>query len=494
MFDQAAREAFLVSFDNPAMIAMMGPIYGTDNFHAGAMLGVVLLLWVVLAVAVMNIFLVVRHTRADEERGRAEVVRSLPVGRLANLNAAMISAIIVNGVMALVIGLGIAVLGVESMTFHGSMLFGIAIGASGLVFAAIAALFSQLSSSSRGAIAYSSAFIGVFYLMRAAGDVGNEALSLISPLGLVLRTQSFIENNWWPIFFLLLFAAAVTLAAFLLNARRDIDQGFIPAKPGHREAPKYLRSSFGLAYRLTRGTLIAWMIIVFLLGASYGSIMADIDAFVADSEMYQQIIGVSDDFSTTELFITMVNAIGALFALIPLMVIAMKPRAEERENRAEHILARGVSRAKYMSGYVILSLAAGVLFQAFTALGLYSAAAAVMPDPGDISLGFLLEANFVFVPAIFVMIGLTVLVAGLLPKATGVLWGYFGASFFVVMMGRIEGLLPAWVDKLFPLMYVPQLPVDEVTALPMVLLTVIAAALTAAGIYFYSKRDTLTGM
>jgi ABC-2 type transport system permease protein len=210
--------------------------------------------------------------------------------------------------------------------------------------------------------------------------------------------------------------------------------------------------------------------------------------------MYQQIIGVSDEFSTTELFITMVNSIGALFALIPLMVIAMKPRTEERENRAEHILSRGISRPKYMAGYVILSLAAGVLFQVFTALGLYSAAAAVMPDPGVISLGFLLRANLVFVPAIFVMIGLTVLTAGLLPKATGVLWGYFGASFFVVMMGRIEGLLPAWVSKLFPLTYVPQLPVDEVTALPMILLTAVAAVLTAAGFCFYSKRDTLTGM
>jgi ABC-2 type transport system permease protein len=133
------------------MIAMMGPVYGVENFTAGAMYANVMLLWVIITAAIMNIFLVVRHTRADEEKGRGDVVRSLPVGRLATLNAAMITAVIVNTVIALGIGLGITVTGVASMGFGGSMLYGASVGLSGLFFAAMAAVVSQISVSSRGA-------------------------------------------------------------------------------------------------------------------------------------------------------------------------------------------------------------------------------------------------------------------------------------------------------------------------------------------------------
>jgi ABC-2 type transport system permease protein len=127
--DQEARLTVANIYDNPLMVSMMGPVYGLDNpetFNAGAMYSGFMLIWVILAVALMNLFFVVRHTRADEERGRSEVVRSLPVGRLANLNATMISAAIINTALALLTGVGIAVTGVEGMDWGGSMLYGVA--------------------------------------------------------------------------------------------------------------------------------------------------------------------------------------------------------------------------------------------------------------------------------------------------------------------------------------------------------------------------------
>ena len=38
-------------------------------------------MWAAIAAALMSIFLVVRHTRADEEAGRGELVGSAAVGR-----------------------------------------------------------------------------------------------------------------------------------------------------------------------------------------------------------------------------------------------------------------------------------------------------------------------------------------------------------------------------------------------------------------------------
>lgn len=490
MFDAAARASFAETFNNPAMVAMMGPVYGVENYTAGAMYSNAMLLWVVIAVGVMNIFFVIRHTRADEEKGRVEVVRSLPTGRLANLNATMISVVIVNVALALLTGLGIAMMGVESMDFAGSMLYGVVLGASGLFFAAVAALFAQLASSSRGAISFSFITLGAMYMLRAAGDLNSETLARISPMGLVQRTQVYVENYWWPIWVLLVETVAVVVISYVLNAIRDMDQGFIHAKPGRGNASPLLRSPFGLAFRLLRNTMIAWLIGMFALGASYGSIMGDIEEFVASSEFYSAIIGMSDRFTTAEMFVSMVTSILALCAIVPVLVAALKPYGEEKEGRTEHTLSRVVSRYRYLAGYTVLAFAVSILTQCMTAVGIYAAAAAVLSEPGDLTLGYLLKANLVYVPAIWVMIGLAVLLVGALPKAAPVIWAYFGFTAFAMFIGRLPDLLPTWMNKLTPLGYVPQLPMDDINYGKLAVLTVFAGVLTVVGLVCYGRRDT----
>src|SRR5690625_2936230 len=104
-----------------------------------------MLLFTGLAVAIMSILLVARHTRADEEDGRIEMIRSLPTGRLANLNATVLVVSGVNVLLALMVGFGLYALGIESMDLHGSLLYGAALGATGIFFTAVTALFAQLS-------------------------------------------------------------------------------------------------------------------------------------------------------------------------------------------------------------------------------------------------------------------------------------------------------------------------------------------------------------
>jgi ABC-2 type transport system permease protein len=195
MFDEGARRALAESLLNPAMVAMMGPVYGLENYTAGAMYSNAMMLWIFITVGIMNILLIVRHTRADEEKGRAEVVRSLPAGRMSILGAAMITAVIVNALMSLLFGFGIFLTGVESMGFAASMLSGLMVFLAGMVFAAVTALFSQLSASSAGAMGLSFLALGVFYILRAAGDLNSELLACISPLGLAQRSQFFVENH-----------------------------------------------------------------------------------------------------------------------------------------------------------------------------------------------------------------------------------------------------------------------------------------------------------
>jgi len=489
MIDATSLMAFGMTMENPAMIAMMGPAYGIENYTFGAMYSNTMLLFSAMAVAVMNIFLVVRHTRADEELGRYEVLRSLPVGRMSNLAATIIFAADVNILISVLTGLGLFLLGDYSMTFGGSMLFGAAMGVTGLVFAAITALFSQLSPTSRGTTGYAFMTLGVFYIMRAAGDINNEVLSLISPLGLVMRAQVYVENNVWPILVLLAITAIIAIIAFKLNSRRDIDQGFIPQRAGRPEAKKSLLSPFGLSKRLLMGSLITWIIVMFSLGASYGSILGEIEEFVAGFELYQVMLGDAEGFTTVVLFAAMQNAMMSTIALIPLITIILRARSEEKEGRTEAILSAVVGRNTYLASFVGIAFVSSIVLQLVTPFGLYVAGVAVLPDPSELPLGTLLQGSLAYLPAMWIMMGMATLLVGALPKATAAIWAYFGFAFFMSFLGRMPDVLPAWVSYLSPFHYIPELPMDNINIPILITMSAIAICLTIAGFFFYNRRD-----
>ena len=510
------REALIAMFENPALIAMMGPNFavGTDSF--GALYSTLMLLMTAVTVGLMNIFLVVRNTRTDEERGRFEVLRSLPIGRLAHLNATFLAVVAVNVTLAVAVGLGMFLTGDGSMCFNGSMLWGAALGVTGLVFAAFAALFCQLSSSSRGALGYSFAVLGLFYLLRAPGDMNPdlELLSRISPLGLVLRTQAYAGNYWWPILILLAVSVAIAVVAYRFNAIRDIEQGIIPARPGRASGSVLLRSSYGLSFRLLKVSLLVWLLTMFAFAGSYGTVLGEVDGFIAGNEMYQQLMlgpagvefaaeaGLSSDeivdmlraavsaqgFTLPELFASTINNIMAIFSLVPLLLFVLKVKSEEKDIRAELVLSTRVGRHQYMGGYALIAFVMAALLPLVLAFGMYSVGQSMMANPEDLTLGFLLQGNLLYVPAQWFMIGLAIFLIGLLPKATGAIWGYFGFSFLLMFFGRME-IFPAWTERLSPFGWIPLLPIDEVTLLPLAILTLLAAGLTVAGFVLYRNRD-----
>ena len=68
---------------SPATVALAGPRIGVDDYTFGAMMTNEMLALTSIVVALMSIFMVVRHTRGEEETGRSELVLANPVGQLA---------------------------------------------------------------------------------------------------------------------------------------------------------------------------------------------------------------------------------------------------------------------------------------------------------------------------------------------------------------------------------------------------------------------------
>ena len=487
MYSVAAdRQAIALSMDSPAMIAMLGPNYGRENYTVGVMFANEMLAFSLIAVAVMNINLVVRHTRGDEEQGRIEMIRALPIGRLANVSAVLMVALILNGVLGAAIGIGLSTLGIESMHMEFCMLYGTALGIAGMFFAAAAALFAQLCGSARGVMGVGYVFMGMCYMLRAVGDINNETLARISPMGLLLRTQVFVQNHWWPVWIIAALAILVTFSALGLNAIRDMDQGFIPARPGRRQAPMALSSPMGLAWRLLRDTLAAWMIGMFVLGAAYGSIMGDLEAFLNGNELLSQMLNTSSGHTLTEMFITMLMSVQAITATVPTLTVLLKLRGEEQRGRLEHLLTRPVSRVRLLLGYLGMACAVSVAVLFAAMCGLWSAGAAVMEVPP--AFGGMCAAMMVYLPALWVMVGVAALLTGIAPRCTGIVWGYLGFSFLSVYMG---GLLqwPDWVKLLTPFGHIPQLPAEDVRISTLAILTGIAILLAGVGLAGFRHRD-----
>src|SRR5690606_38726744 len=142
---------FALTMKNPAMKAMVGPGYDTSDFTTSLVFAVEMLMFSVVAAAVMNILLVGGATRTDEEEGRLELIRSLPVGRLAYLGAALVEALIVNGLLALLIGTALSRTDLDGLTAESAFLYGALLGSAGFLFAGVTALFAQLAETSRGA-------------------------------------------------------------------------------------------------------------------------------------------------------------------------------------------------------------------------------------------------------------------------------------------------------------------------------------------------------
>jgi len=316
--------------------------------------------------------------------------------------------------------------------------------------------------------------------------VGNEAWSMLSPLGWVTQTEAYSTNHWWPIMLMIGVSIILFIVANYLNAIRDLGTGFFPSKPGKRYASMFLQNPAGLALRLQRTGIIAWAIGMLVLGVSYGSVFGDLESFFEGNETLEQLLADQKGYTLTEQFIPMLMIVMSLLSTIPPLMVMLKLNEEEKKNRLEHLLSRAVSRTQVVVGYLIISIMNGFIMLSLAAIGLWAAGNTVMEE--GLKFETIYGAALVYYPAMIVMIGLAVLLIGFLPKLSRFIWGYVIYSFFVLYLGGLFDF-PGWVGKLSPYGYIPQLPVEEMKWLPLFTLTVIAGILMIVGIIGYNKRD-----
>ncbi|GGK05999.1 exporter of polyketide antibiotics [Lentibacillus kapialis] len=484
--DEEARRGFAITMNNPAMEAMVGSSYSLQDFLSttATLFAQETMLFTLVTVAVMNIMLVSRMTRGDEEEGRTEYIRSLPIGRLSYLGAAMLVITVVNILLAAIIGTGLWATDIDGTDWQSAYLYGSILGGVGLVFAGITAFLAQLAETARGTTMISFGVLAVAYLVRAFGDVSSDTLSLISPLGWGMRTNVFIQNDWWPVYSCLIAAFILTAGAFYLHRTRDLDAGFIPPKPGNEHASIFLKTPLGFTVHEQRVPIIVWAVFIVLFSASFGYILDDLETYFADNPFLEKMMQGESDVKNQ--FVTLLIAMMSLISAVPAVITIMALKKEETANRIENFLSKAISRTTVMSNYLWLAVITSILMQALIALGLWGASIAVLDQPLDA--GDIFLAAFMYLAAIWVLLGLSILVIGLVPKIASIIWLYLIYGFIIIFLGDVLDL-PDWANNLSVFETVPALPSNAFDRMPVILLLGISLVTSLAGFISYNKRD-----
>ena len=472
----AAAEALNAS---PAIVALYGPILAVRSEGELAMTKMTVTYAVL--VAVLNLVLVRRHTRVEEESGRTELVAGTVVGRHAPLAAAALVSVSVS----LLVGLLAAAANVAGgLPVAGSLAFGAGWAGVGIVAGALTATACQLAASARTCAAIAAAGLGGLFVARAVGDTTLSWLSWLSPFGWSTQLRAYSQTRWWVL--LLYLAAALVLFGLAqgLRSRRDLGSGLLAAPAGPANGSRRLSGPVTLCLRLQAASLATWSLAVAAMGLVFGA-MAPQLGHLLDSPSTRQMIERLGGFGRLQE--TLVAAeISVVAVVVTCFAISVVGHAgtDERDGRTELVLATATSRSGSFLGMAVVALAgsAWLLLLSGAALSVGYGAAG-----GEVVRG-IVPAAAAQVPAVWAVAGLATACFATRSDGTFVAWALLVLFLTAGQVGELLKL-PAWVVGLSPYTHVPAMPAEAFRPASALVLTLVALALVVVSWQRYRVRD-----
>jgi ABC-2 type transport system permease protein len=277
--------------------------------------------------------------------------------------------------------------------------------------------------------------------------------------------------------------------AYRISARRDLGAGILPPRLGPADAAPGLRTSLALAWRLQRGTLLAWAVAFTAFGAGLGGVARSVTEQLNASEALRGLIErMGGGGRPVDGFFAFVIYLMSQVITVYAIQATLRLRAEETSGRADTILTGPVGRLRWAGGHLAIVVAGSGIVLAGLGLGMGLIYGLSTGDPGG-EIPRLLGASLTRLPSVLVLAAISALVYGLMPRLAAIV-PYTALGLCLVLEFAVE-LLDAdpSILKVSPFVQTPGLPVTEFTMTPLVLLAVVAAGLTAAGLAGLHRRD-----
>ncbi len=483
-------QSALTEFNNdPLVSSLLGPVMSISLSGAIVWRTVSLL---ALVLGLGSLLTVIRHTRADEETGRSELIRAYVVGRYANLTAVLILTLVGNLAAGVLIALSIIGLG---GTAGGSFLFGATISAIGCFFAGIGTFSVQLRETSGSARGIGVAALGLGMLLAISNNFGGgyTILRWMTPLAWQRVTKPFAGNHGWSLLYSAVFAAVPSIIAYVLSSRRDLGAGILLARSGPREAAPHLSSPLALAWRLQKRNFLGWLVGTVL----YIVVFAAISPVLSNAGgMSNWLSGLgstnwTDNVGLGYVFISIGIYLMSLIVAVYAMTAVLRLKKEENEGRTEMLLDKQVGRFGWMSSHLMVAAlgSAALLVVMGIAGGLTYGVAT-----GDLSNGFwhIFGMSVSKIPPVWVLAGVTALLYGLWPRVTALGWVVW-LSFNLLEVAWETQIIDWSLMRISPFSYAHYtIKISDLSLLTLFWLLCLSAILTGIGLFGFRNRDVLT--
>jgi ABC-2 type transport system permease protein len=475
----AQRVARVSLLKTPAGMMLGGPMFGVRETDLGVMIANELTLTLVVAASILAILTVIRHTRAEEESGAAELVLSSVVGRYARTFAALI---VVGGVNAVLAGMMTAAMAATGFDVVDSA--GMCLGVTGvaMLFGAVAAVTAQLWRTGRAATGAAMAVLALAALVRGIGDIidnSGSTLSWFSPIAWAQQMRPFVDLRWWPFGLLVVLTVVLMALAAGLERRRQYDDGVIPSSGEHPDA-RPITSVFGLHLTLQRGVTIGWTVALFLSGLAFGSMTKSLLNAAENNELLQRVMAQQ---GTDGVYTTLTQFLAAA-ATAYVTSAVLRVFTDEESGLGEAVLAGAVSRWRWLITAVAAAIVGSTVLMVAAGLGMGLGAGITIGEPQTI--WHLTLAGLAFVPAMAAMAGVAALAVALRHP-----WIAWLAVTFVIISLYLGALLrlPQWLLNASPVGQT-KAPV-EYSAPALTTMAVACAVLTLIAGAIYRRRDAV---
>ncbi|HKP06439.1 MAG TPA: polyketide antibiotic transporter [Microbacterium sp.] len=491
--EQDRTSLLAAALANPVILLFRGLPSGAGE---GAFMVFLIFPWLAMLAAFMSTFLAVRHTRGDEEAGRAELVAASPAGRAMPFAATALHGVLANALLAALTAAAFLAVGLD---VEGALLAGVATGAVGVTFLGVGLFTAQLMRTSRGANSIAVWAIVVTFVISGIGNaVGTPSddltrmksswLTWFSPFGWGENTRAFDENLWWPALLCLGAGLLLIVASAVMVSARDLGGSFVAERLGRATASPALSTPGGLVWRLTRGAVVGWAVgglLTGMLSTSLATIVQEVGASnPAVEAILRQISGEgSVEQGTITTFFTMLGVLAACCAV----QIVCRARQEEAHGTAEPLLAAPVGRVRWLAGYLLVALLGIVLVVAAAIGGAALGLASQDGDPALMRTVLVTGAGQVAAASVFLVV--TALAFVLVPRAT------IPLGWSLVLLGMMLGLFgplfqfPEWLVHLSPIAVTPFVDGDDIDLRGLWWLVLATAVGAAASLALMRRRE-----
>ncbi len=487
----ASRAKLALSFEgNAAWAALFGPLRRLDTvagytaYKSG--------MFTIILGAIWGLLVATRVLRGEEDVGRWELFLS---GQTTRARAALQAAIGLGvGIVALWVPTAFltAAAGGSSKVNIGlgaSLFFVTAVVAAATMFMAIGMLVGQLAATRHDANLIGAGALAASYLIRMAADSdsGLNWLRWASPLGWIEELRPLTGSRPFAFLPIVALVAVLLLASVRVARRRDLGASAFASRDAPRPRTLLLGGQAGLTVRLTRPTVVAWIVALAATGLVFGLVAQAAGSALRGARGLERAIerlGGTGIGAATYLGFVFVVAAGLMAIAVAGQIAAI--RGEEAAGHLDNLLVRPVPRWRWLA--VRLGVGLGLVVVASALSGLAAWVGATSQQAG-IGLGDLLKAGLNVVPPAVFVLGIGGLAFGLWPRgAIGVVYGLVVWSFLVEIIAAAFDS-NHWLRDTSPLLHIAPVPAADpnwTAAAWLVGLGVLAAVL---GIAAFGRRD-----